>query len=198
MKSFATSTITRMRRTLGRLAHCERGVASIEFMLAIPPLFLMVVLFKFAGYLGVERQLLAIEVRSAAWAESRGGKCGGFFSDITCTTTTMNGDGSEDGSRNIWDQIDAVAGFEITQDVRQARYPAYVTAKADRPSVLTHPWITYGTRLKEEFTVGNNAYFGLSEDAIRPGYDNVLRKQIRDLSDGGTGELYDGVFPGAK
>ena len=42
--------------------------------------------------------------------------------------------------------------------------------------------------------------FGMafSENAIRPGYDNVLRQQIRDLSDGGTGELYDGVFPGAK
>ncbi|WP_181708501.1 pilus assembly protein [Chthonobacter rhizosphaerae] len=206
---------------LRRLHGDDRGLASMEFVLAAPVLLLLVVFLKHANLISLKRMDTVTEIRSAAFAEAHGLFCTTDFERLvpmpqilpdplpagwgperlTCSSRQSHQGGGSPKRTFVWDDLkkiakDKNASSDITRDQRSQK-PMLVTAKATRIYRYADGALIRSNRWGDEFTVGDSTLFASTNDVTRRGWDKVLRQEIRGVASK-SGDLFDGVFPGAK
>ncbi|MBB6487050.1 hypothetical protein GGD46_004350 [Rhizobium lusitanum] len=203
-----------------RLHRDGRGLASIEFILSAPVILLIVIAVRQANLLSVRRIDTMREVRSAAFAEASGLTCTSDFSQTipipipqiasalpagqgpertTCSSQPSNGGGGDPSRTFVWDDVNKKAksvSDNLAGDLANEK-PTLVTATATRVYRYSTNPLTKPFRWTDRFTVDDSTLFASTNDTTRRGYDPTLRKSIRNVASG-AGDLFDGIFPGAK
>lgn len=206
---------------LMRLHADRRGLASMEFVLAAPVILLIVIFVKHANLLSTRKIDTMREIRNAAFAEANGLTCVPDFSRtipnlvlavpdmfpagdgperLTCSSKPSH-EGSGDRKRTfVWDDVDDKAKSvtsSIAGKLAQEK-PRLVTASATRVYKFSAAQNLAPFRWGDTFTVDDATLFvSANNDTTRRGYDPTLRDSIRGVASG-AGELFDGIFPGAK
>jgi hypothetical protein len=160
-------------------------------------------------------------MRNAAFAEANGLDCTSDFSNvfpipalpalpggdaINCSRTPSH-EGDGDPQRTfVWDDVqntlksDGRDFGDMVGDLANEK-PQLVTATADRVYKFRDSDdldTIRSLRWKDAFTVDDSTLFAShNNDTTSHGYDPTLRREIRDVADD-SGDLFDGVFPGAK
>lgn len=206
---------------LMRLHRDRRGLASIEFVLAAPVILLIVIFVIHANRISTKKVGTMLAMRNAAFAEANGLNCTSDFSNVfpipalpalsgqdamNCSRTPSH-EGDGDPQRTfVWDDVqntiksDGRDFGDIVGDLANEK-PQLVTATADRVYKFRDSDdldTIRSIRWKDAFTVDDSTLFAShNNDTTRRGYDPTLRREIRDVADD-SGDLFDGVFPGAK
>ncbi len=204
-----------------RLHRDRRGLASMEFILAAPVILLIVIFVKHANLLSSRKIDTMREMRNAAFAEANGLTCVSDFSQafplplpalpdflpagqgperLTCSSKPSHEGGGDPKRTFVWDDIDGKAKnvtSSLAGKLREEK-PKLVTASATRVYKFSAAQNLKPFRWGDSFTVDDSTLFSsANNDTTRRGYDPTLRKAIRDVASG-AGDLFDGVFPGAK
>ncbi|MBB3134622.1 hypothetical protein FHS26_002354 [Rhizobium pisi] len=206
---------------LMRLHRDRRGLASIEFVLAAPIILLIVIFVIHANRISTKKVGTMLAMRNAAFAEANGLNCTSDFSNVfpipalpalpggdamNCSRTPSH-EGDGDPQRTfVWDDVqntiksDGRDFGDIVGDLANEK-PQLVTATADRIYKFRDSDdldTIRSIRWKDAFTVDDSTLFAShNNDTTRRGYDPTLRREIRDVASD-SGDLFDGVFPGAK
>lgn len=206
---------------LMRLHRDRRGLASIEFVLAAPVILLIVIFMIHANRISTKKVGTMLAMRNAAFAEANGLDCTSDFSNVfpipslpalpgsdamSCSRTPSH-EGDGDPQRTfVWDDVqntlksDGRDFGDMVGDLANEK-PQLVTATADRVYKFRDSDdldTIRSIRWKDAFTVDDATLFAShNNDTTRRGYDPTLRREIRDVADD-SGDLFDGVFPGAK
>ncbi|NNG71632.1 TadE/TadG family type IV pilus assembly protein [Rhizobium laguerreae] len=209
------------RGLLMRLHRDRRGLASIEFVLAAPVILLIVIFVIHANKISTKKVGTMLAMRNAAFAEANGLDCTSDFSNvvpipalpavpggdaINCSRTPSH-EGDGDPQRTfVWDDVqntlksDGRDFGDMVGDLANEK-PQLVTATADRVYKFRDSDdldTIRSLRWKDAFTVDDSTLFAShNNDITSHGYDPTLRREIRDVADD-SGDLFDGVFPGAK
>ncbi|MBY5851991.1 pilus assembly protein [Rhizobium leguminosarum] len=209
------------RGLLMRLHRDRRGLASIEFVLAAPVILLIVIFVIHANKISTKKVGTMLAMRNAAFAEANGLDCTSDFSNvfpipalpalpggdaINCSRTPSH-EGDGDPQRTfVWDDVqntlksDGRDFGDMVGDLANEK-PQLVTATADRVYKFRDSDdldTIRSLRWKDAFTVDDSTLFAShNNDTTSHGYDPTLRREIRDVADD-SGDLFDGVFPGAK
>ncbi|AUW47070.1 TadE/TadG family type IV pilus assembly protein [Rhizobium leguminosarum] len=209
------------RGLLMRLHRDRRGLASIEFVLAAPVILLIVIFVIHANKISTKKVGTMLAMRNAAFAEANGLDCTSDFSNVfpipalpglpggdamNCSRTPSH-EGDGDPPRTfVWDDVqntlksDGRDFGDMVGDLANEK-PQLVTATADRVYKFRDSDdldTIRSIRWKDAFTVDDSTLFAShNNDTTRRGYDPTLRREIRDVADD-SGDLFDGVFPGAK
>jgi hypothetical protein len=204
-----------------RLHRDRRGLASIEFVLAAPVILLIVIFVIHANKISTKKVGTMLAMRNAAFAEANGLDCTSDFSNvfpipalpalpggdaINCSRTPSH-EGDGDPQRTfVWDDVqntlksDGRDFGDMVGDLANEK-PQLVTATADRVYKFRDSDdldTIRSLRWKDAFTVDDSTLFAShNNDTMSHGYDPTLRREIRDVADD-SGDLFDGVFPGAK
>ncbi|HWT60722.1 MAG TPA: TadE family protein [Rhizobium sp.] len=204
-----------------RLHRDRRGLASIEFVLAAPVILLIVIFMIHANRISTKKVGTMLAMRNAAFAEANGLDCTSDFSNVfplpslpalpgrdamSCSRTPSH-EGDGDPQRTfVWDDVqntlksDGRDFGDMVGDLANEK-PQLVTATADRVYKFRDSDdldTIRSIRWKDAFTVDDATLFAShNNDTTRRGYDPTLRREIRDVADD-SGDLFDGVFPGAK
>ncbi|QND41213.1 pilus assembly protein (plasmid) [Rhizobium leguminosarum bv. viciae] len=204
-----------------RLHRDRRGLASIEFVLAAPVILLIVIFVIHANKISTKKVGTMLAMRNAAFAEANGLDCTSDFSNvfpipalpalpggdaINCSRTPSH-EGDGDPLRTfVWDDVqntlksDGRDFGDMVGDLANEK-PQLVTATADRVYKFRDSDdldTIRSLRWKDAFTVDDSTLFAShNNDTTSHGYDPTLRREIRDVADD-SGDLFDGVFPGAK
>ena len=162
-----------------------------------------------------------LAMRNAAFAEANGLDCTSDFSNVfpipalpalpgrdamSCSRTPSH-EGDGDPQRTfVWDDVqntlksDGRDFGDMVGDLANEK-PQLVTATADRVYKFRDSDdldTIRSLRWKDAFTVDDSTLFAShNNDTTSRGYDPTLRREIRDVADD-SGDLFDGVFPGAK
>lgn len=204
-----------------RLHRDKRGLASMEFILAAPVILLIVLFVKHANLISTRKIDTMREMRNAAFAEANGLSCTSDFSQsfpnlvpqipdfqqpgdgperLTCSSKPSNEGGGDPKRTFVWDDINDKAK-SVTNDLAgklKDEKPKLVTASATRIYKFSAEQRLKPFRWGDTFTVDDATLFAsANNDTTRRGYDPTLRAAIRDVASG-AGDLFDGVFPGAK
>lgn len=207
---------------LGRLHHDRSGLASIEFVLAAPVILLLVFFVIHANRLSTQKIDTMREMRNAAFAQADGLLCTTDFSkalptpklpqpgaknSLSCSTKPSTEGGGQPSRTNIWEDMNLIARREEASHDLAGQLadekPNLVTASAERTYSFTgtpkFSWAPAPRPFKwsDRFTVDDTTLFASTKDVTRRGYDPTLRKAIRDVASG-AGDLFDGIFPGAR
>ncbi|MBB4213265.1 hypothetical protein FHT79_000416 [Rhizobium sp. BK212] len=209
------------RGLLMRLHRDSRGLASIEFVLAAPVILLIVIFVIHANRISTKKVGTMLAMRNSAFAEANGLTCTSDFSNVfpipalpalpgrdamNCSRTPSHEGDGEPQRTFVWDDVqntlksDGRDFGDMVGDLANEK-PQLVTATADRvykfrdsddlDTIRSIHW-------KDAFTVDDSTLFAShNNDTTRRGYDPTLRREIRDVADD-SGDLFDGVFPGAK
>ncbi|MFS2174458.1 TadE/TadG family type IV pilus assembly protein [Rhizobium pisi] len=206
---------------LMRLHRDRRGLASIEFVLAAPVILLIVIFMIHANRISTKKVGTMLAMRNAAFAEANGLDCTSDFSNVfpipalpalpggdamNCSRTPSH-EGDGDPQRTfVWDDVqntiksDGRDFGDIVGDLANEK-PQLVTATADRIYKFRDSDdldTIRSLRWKDAFTVDDSTLFAShNNDTTGRGYDPTLRREIRDVASD-SGDLFDGVFPGAK
>jgi len=206
---------------LMRLHRDRRGLASIEFVLAAPVILLIVIFMIHANKISTKKVGTMLAMRNAAFAEANGLDCTFDFSNafpipalpalpggdaMSCSRTPSH-EGDGDPQRTfVWDDVqntlksDGRDFGDIVGDLANEK-PQLVTATADRIYKFRDSDdldTIRSIRWKDAFTVDDSTLFAShNNDTTRRGYDPTLRREIRDVASD-SGDLFDGIFPGAK
>lgn len=206
---------------LMRLHRDRRGLASIEFVLAAPVILLIVIFMIHANRISTKKVGTMLAMRNAAFAEANGLQCTSDFSNpfpipalpalpggdaMNCSRTPSH-EGDGDPQRTfVWDDVqntiksDGRDFGDIVGDLANEK-PQLVTATADRIYKFRDSDdldTIRSLRWKDAFTVDDSTLFAShNNDTTSRGYDPTLRREIRDVASD-SGDLFDGVFPGAK
>lgn len=206
---------------LMRLHRDRRGLASIEFVVAAPVILLIVIFMIHANRIATKKVDTMLAMRNAAFAEANGLDCTSDFSNVfplpslpalpgrdamSCSRTPSH-EGDGDPQRTfIWDDVqntlksDGRDFGDMVGDLANEK-PQLVTATADRVYKFRDSDdldTIRSIRWKDAFTVDDATLFAShNNDTTSRGYDPTLRREIRDVADD-SGDLFDGVFPGAK
>ncbi|MGO6980750.1 TadE/TadG family type IV pilus assembly protein [Rhizobium leguminosarum] len=209
------------RGLLMRLHRDRRGLASIEFVLAAPVILLIVIFVIHANRISTKKVGTMLAMRNAAFAEANGLDCTSDFSNVfpipalpalpggdamSCARTPSH-EGDGDPQRTfVWEDVqntlksDGRDFGDMVGDLANEK-PQLVTATADRVYKFRDSDdldTIRSLRWKDAFTVDDSTLFAShTNDTTRRGYDPTLRREIRDVADD-SGDLFDGVFPGAK
>lgn len=209
------------RGLLMRLHSDRRGLASIEFVLAAPVILLIVIFVIHANRISTKKVGTMLAMRNAAFAEANGLDCTSDFSNVfpipalpalpgrdamSCSRTPSH-EGDGDPQRTfVWDDVqntlksDGRDFGDMVGDLANEK-PQLVTATADRVYKFRDSDdldTIRSLRWKDAFTVDDSTLFAShNNNTTRRGYDPTLRREIRDVADD-SGDLFDGVFPGAK
>ncbi|TAX25057.1 TadE/TadG family type IV pilus assembly protein [Rhizobium leguminosarum] len=209
------------RGLLMRLHRDRRGLASIEFVLAAPVILLIVIFVIHANRISTKKVGTMLAMRNAAFAEANGLDCTSDFSNVfpipalpappggdamSCSRTPSH-EGDGDPQRTfVWDDVqntlksDGRDFGDMVGDLANEK-PQLVTATADRVYKFRDSDdldTIRSLRWKDAFTVDDSTLFAShNNDTTRRGYDPTLRREIRDVASD-SGDLFDGVFPGAK
>ncbi|OHV19499.1 MULTISPECIES: TadE/TadG family type IV pilus assembly protein [Rhizobium] len=206
---------------LMRLHRDRRGLASIEFVLAAPVILLIVIFMIHANRISTKKVGTMLAMRNAAFAEANGLDCTSDFSNVfplpalpalpgrdamSCSRTPSHEGGGEPQRTFVWDDVqntlksDGRDFGDMVGDLANEK-PQLVTATADRVYKFRDSDdldTIRSIRWKDAFTVDDATLFAShNNDTTRRGYDPTLRREIRDVADD-SGDLFDGVFPGAK
>ncbi|MGO7038367.1 TadE/TadG family type IV pilus assembly protein [Rhizobium acaciae] len=209
------------RGLLMRLHRDRRGLASIEFVLAAPVILLIVIFVIHANKISTKKVGTMLAMRNAAFAEANGLDCTSDFSNVfpipalpalpgrdamSCSRTPSHEGGGEPQRTFVWDDVqntwksDGRDFGDMVGDLANEK-PQLVTATADRVYKFRDSDdldTIRSLRWKDAFTVDDSTLFAShNNDTTRRGYDPTLRREIRDVADD-SGDLFDGVFPGAK
>ncbi|ARQ12797.1 hypothetical protein NXC12_PC00157 (plasmid) [Rhizobium etli] len=204
-----------------RLHRDRRGLASIEFVLAAPVILLIVIFVIHANKISTKKVATMLAMRNSAFAEASGLNCTSDFSKvfpipalpalpggdaINCSRTPSH-EGDGDPQRTfVWDDVQNTLksnGRDFGDVVGELadEKPQLVTATADRVYKFRDSDdldTIRSIRWKDAFTVDDSTLFiSHNNDTTRRGYDPTLRREIRDVASD-SGDLFDGVFPGAK
>jgi len=200
----------------------DRGLASIEFILAAPVILLIVLFIKHANLLSTRKIDTMREMRNAAFAEANGLLCISDFSStiplpdpssflgalpdnvgpsrLSCSSKASHEGGGDPKRTFIWDDVNSKAK-SVTSNLAGKladEKPRLVTAKAVRVYTFSAEQRLTPYRWSDTFTVDDATLFSSSgNDVTRRGYDPTLRKVIRGAAPD-AGDLFDGIFPGAK
>lgn len=206
---------------LMRLHRDRRGLASIEFVLAAPVILLIVIFMIHANKISTKKVGTMLAMRNAAFAEANGLDCTFDFSNafpipalpalpggdaMSCSRTPSH-EGDGDPQRTfVWDDVqntiksDGREFGDIVGDLANEK-PQLVTATADRIYKFRDSDdldTIRSLRWKDAFTVDDSTLFAShNNDTTRRGYDPTLRREIRGVADD-SGDLFDGIFPGAN
>ncbi|EJZ19350.1 hypothetical protein RCCGEPOP_20787 [Rhizobium sp. Pop5] len=204
-----------------RLHRDRRGLASIEFVLAAPVILLIVIFVIHANRISTKKVATMLAMRNAAFAEANGLNCTSDFSNVfpipalpalpggdamNCSRTPSH-EGDGDPQRTfVWDDVQNTLKSngrdfgDMVGDLANEK-PQLVTATADRVYKFRDSDdldTIRSIRWKDAFTVNDSTLFAShNNDTTRRGYDPTLRREIRDVASD-SGDLFDGVFPGAK
>ncbi|MBB4238931.1 TadE/TadG family type IV pilus assembly protein [Rhizobium esperanzae] len=206
---------------LMRLHRDRRGLASIEFVLAAPVILLIVIFMIHANRISTKKVGTMLAMRNSAFAEANGLDCTSDFSNvfplpalpalpggdaISCSRTPSHEGGGDPQRTFVWDDVqntlkrDGRDFGDMVGDLANEK-PQLVTATADRVYKFRDSDdldTIRSIRWKDAFTVDDATLFAShNNDITRRGYDPTLRREIRDVADD-SGDLFDGVFPGAK
>ncbi len=204
-----------------RLHRDKRGLASIEFVLAAPVILLIVIFVIHANRISTKKVGTMLAMRNAAFAEANGLDCTSDFSNVfpipalpalpgrdamSCSRTPSHEGGGEPQRSFVWDDVqntlksDGRDFGDMVGDLANEK-PQLVTATADRVYKFRDSEdldTIRSLRWKDAFTVDDATLFAShNNETTRRGYDPTLRREIRDVADD-SGDLFDGVFPGAK
>ncbi|MDC9812955.1 TadE/TadG family type IV pilus assembly protein [Rhizobium binxianense] len=204
-----------------RLHRDRRGLASIEFVLAAPVILLIVIFVIHANRISTKKVGTMLAMRNAAFAEANGLDCTSDFSNVfpipalpalpgrdamSCSRTPSHEGGGEPQRSFVWDDVqntlksDGRDFGDMVGDLANEK-PQLVTATADRVYKFRDSEdldTIRSLRWKDAFTVDDATLFAShNNETTRRGYDPTLRREIRDVADD-SGDLFDGVFPGAK
>ncbi|MGO8023358.1 TadE/TadG family type IV pilus assembly protein [Rhizobium leguminosarum] len=207
------------RGLLMRLHRDRRGLASIEFVLAAPVILLIVIFVIHANKISTKKVGTMVAMRNAAFAEASGLDCTSDFSNafpipalpalpgrdaMSCSRTPSH-EGGDPQRTFVWDDVQNTLKNgrdfgDMVGDLANEK-PQLVTATADRVYKFRDSDdldTIRSLRWKDAFTVDDSTLFAShNNDTTRRGYDPTLRREIRDVADD-SGDLFDGVFPGAK
>ncbi|MBX4867178.1 TadE/TadG family type IV pilus assembly protein [Rhizobium bangladeshense] len=206
---------------LMRLHRDRRGLASIEFVLAAPVILLIVIFVIHANKISTKKVATMLAMRNAAFAEATGLNCTTDFSNsfpipplpalpgrdaMNCSRTPSHEGGGDPQRTFVWDDVqntlksDGRDFGDIVGDLANEK-PQLVTATADRVYKFRDSDdldTIRSIRWKDAFTVDDSTLFAShNNDTTSRGYDPTLRREIRDVASD-SGDLFDGVFPGAK
>ncbi|EJT06219.1 TadE family protein [Rhizobium sp. CCGE 510] len=206
---------------LMRLHRDRRGLASIEFVLAAPVILLIVIFMIHANRISTKKVDTMLAMRNAAFAEANGLDCTSDFSNVfpipslpalpgrdamSCSRTPSHEGGGDPQRTFVWDDVqntlksDGRDFGDMVGDLANEK-PQLVTATADRVYKFRDSDdldTIRSLRWKDAFTVDDATLFAShNNDTTSRGYDPTLRREIRDVADD-SGDLFDGVFPGAK
>ncbi|MBY5759832.1 pilus assembly protein [Rhizobium leguminosarum] len=209
------------RGLLMRLHRDRRGLASIEFVLAAPVILLIVIFVIHANKLSTKKVGTMVAMRNAAFAEANGLSCTSDFSNVfpipalpalpgrdamSCSRTPSHEGGGDPQRTFVWDDVqktwksDGRDFGDMVGDLANEK-PQLVTATADRVYKFRDSDdldTIRSLRWKDAFTVDDSTLFAShNNDTTRRGYDPTLRREIRGVASD-SGDLFDGVFPGAK
>ncbi|MBB3165513.1 pilus assembly protein [Rhizobium laguerreae] len=209
------------RGLLMRLHRDRRGLASIEFVLAAPVILLIVIFVIHANKISTKKVGTMVAMRNAAFAEANGLSCTSDFSNVfpipalpalpgrdamSCSRTPSHEGGGDPQRTFVWDDVqktwksDGRDFGDMVGDLANEK-PQLVTATADRVYKFRDSDdldTIRSLRWKDAFTVDDSTLFAShNNDTTRRGYDPTLRREIRGVADD-SGDLFDGVFPGAK
>ncbi|QKK34052.1 pilus assembly protein (plasmid) [Rhizobium indicum] len=209
------------RGLLMRLHRDRRGLASIEFVLAAPVILLIVIFVIHANRISTKKVGTMLAMRNAAFAEANGLDCTSDFSNVfpipalpalpgrdamSCSRTPSHEGGGDPQRTFVWDDVqntlesDGRQFGDMVGDLANEK-PQLVTATADRVYKFRDSDdldTIRSLRWKDAFTVDDSTLFAShNNDTTSRGYDPTLRREIRDVADD-SGDLFDGVFPGAK
>lgn len=211
--------LARMRRFARRLERDERGLASMEFILAAPIILLIVLFVKHGNQLMTKKVDTVTQIRNAAFAEANGMECTSdmtrMFPDfvpalpisvarltgkdaIACSSERSDKAKGDPRRTFVWDDLKregADASSDIARDLRKEE-PMLVTAEAARIYRFGARENLTPFRWDDSFTVGDATLFSSASAPSKYGYDKVLRDEIRDAAPK-AGDLYDGIFKGA-
>ncbi|ARM91962.1 hypothetical protein RHEC894_PD00458 (plasmid) [Rhizobium sp. CIAT894] len=204
-----------------RLHRDSRGLASIEFVLAAPVILLIVIFMIHANRISTKKVGTMLAMRNAAFAEANGLDCTSDFSNVfplpalpalpgrdamSCSRAPSHEGGGDPQRTFVWDDVqntlksDGRDFGDMVGDLANEK-PQLVTATADRVYKFRDSDdldTIRSIRWKDAFTVDDATLFAShNNDTTRRGYDPTLRREIRDVADD-SGDLFDGVFPGAK
>ena len=205
---------------LMRLHRDRRGLASIEFILAAPVILLIVMTVKQSNLISTRKIDTMREMRNAAFAEANGLSCTSDFSKafplplpqipnvlppglgperITCASKPSHEGGGNPKRSFVWDDVNSKAK-NVTGNLAgklAEEKPKLVTASATRAYRYSSNQLVKPFRWGDTFTVDDATLFASTNDRTRRGYDPTLRQAIRGVASG-AGDLFDGIFPGAK
>ena len=208
------------RGLLMRLHRDKRGLASIEFVLAAPVILLIVIFVIHANKISTKKVGTMLAMRNAAFAEANGLDCTSDFSNVfpipalpalpgrdamSCSRTPSHEGGGDPQRTFVWDDVQNTLKNgrdfgDMVGDLANEK-PQLVTATADRVYKFRDSDdldTIRSLRWKDAFTVDDSTLFAShNNDTTRRGYDPTLRREIRDVADD-SGDLFDGIFPGAK
>ncbi|MGO6705538.1 TadE/TadG family type IV pilus assembly protein [Rhizobium leguminosarum] len=208
------------RGLLMRLHRDRRGLASIEFVLAAPVILLIVIFVIHANKISTKKVGTMLAMRNAAFAEANGLDCTSDFSNVfpipalpalpgrdamSCSRTPSHEGGGDPQRTFVWDDVQNTLKNgrdfgDMVGDLANEK-PQLVTATADRVYKFRDSDdldTIRSLRWKDAFTVDDSTLFAShNNDTTSRGYDPTLRREIRDVADD-SGDLFDGVFPGAK
>ncbi|MBY5780340.1 TadE/TadG family type IV pilus assembly protein [Rhizobium leguminosarum] len=209
------------RGLLMRLHRDRRGLASIEFVLAAPVILLIVIFVIHANKISTKKVGTMVAMRNAAFAEANGLDCTSDFSNVfpipalpalpgrdamSCSRTPSHEGGGDPQRTFVWDDVqntlesDGRQFGDMVGDLANEK-PQLVTATADRVYKFRDSDdldTIRSIRWKDAFTVDDSTLFAShNNDTTRRGYDPTLRREIRGVASD-SGDLFDGVFPGAK
>ncbi|MBA1347463.1 pilus assembly protein [Rhizobium leguminosarum] len=208
------------RGLLMRLHRDKRGLASIEFVLAAPVILLIVIFVIHANKISTKKVGTMVAMRNAAFAEANGLDCTSDFSNafpipalpalpgrdaMSCSRTPSHEGGGDPQRTFVWDDVQNTLKNgrdfgDMVGDLANEK-PQLVTATADRVYKFRDSDdldTIRSLRWKDAFTVDDSTLFAShNNDTTSRGYDPTLRREIRDVADD-SGDLFDGVFPGAK
>ncbi|QKK20797.1 TadE/TadG family type IV pilus assembly protein [Rhizobium indicum] len=208
------------RGLLMRLHRDKRGLASIEFVLAAPVILLIVIFVIHANKISTKKVGTMVAMRNAAFAEANGLDCTSDFSNafpipalpalpgrdaMSCSRTPSHEGGGDPQRTFVWDDVQNTLKNgrdfgDMVGDLANEK-PQLVTATADRIYKFRDSDdldTIRSLRWKDAFTVDDSTLFASqNNDTTSRGYDPTLRREIRDVADD-SGDLFDGVFPGAK
>ncbi|MBY5374404.1 TadE/TadG family type IV pilus assembly protein [Rhizobium johnstonii] len=208
------------RGLLMRLHRDTRGLASIEFVLAAPVILLIVIFVIHANKISTKKVGTMLAMRNAAFAEANGLDCTSDFSNVfpipalpalpgrdamSCSRTPSHEGGGDPQRTFVWDDVQNTLKNgrdfgDMVGDLANEK-PQLVTATADRVYKFRDSDdldTIRSLRWKDAFTVDDSTLFAShNNDTTSRGYDPTLRREIRDVADD-SGDLFDGVFPGAE
>lgn len=192
-----------MSTRIERLHRCESGMASVEYILAIPVFLVMLLVIMDIGRFRTAILHTVVASRNAAWIKGEGGQCLQFddLPKLVDDATTLAPLGCTDrpdansGAR-FWSDLDQAGGQRLTGTVRGTRPPSAITAKVQlRFDPYDWPDMTFPNPIYEHTAMSRTVY--THEDrALQVGYDREMAARFREGA-GSLMPLFPNVFPGA-
>lgn len=187
-----------------RLHADTSGLATVEFILAIPVFLILLLVLMDLGRHRTAMLHGTIAARNVAWAESQGGICL-FFDELPdfvadastlvptgCSRETNYASGDE-----FWEGLDRAGGERLTETTSRTPSPAMV--KGTTMLLFTpHEWtrMTYGPAMFE-FSMFSHETFRHDAENLEVGYDRELYERLASGA-GSLMDLFPNVLPGAR